>query len=141
MVAAARLPGMPSTPIDQEQCSISLPEQPARQRSGDQVWVSTLPMESIDRAVTDDDAEGFVKAVHPSRGTVVGATVVERQAAEALQGWSIAAARGPNMGPVAQVIQAYPSPAMGNQQIAWGGRLPGGLTQRLAWRVLRWLSR
>ena len=63
-------------------------------------------------------AEGFIKAVHRSNGTMLRATVVGRQAAEALQGWSIAAAGGLKMGQVAQVMQAYPFPAVGNQQIA-----------------------
>ena len=109
---------MPSIPIDQGQCAISLPEEPARQRFDDQARVSTLPIESIDRAVTDDAAEGFIKAVHRSNGTGLGATVAGRQAAEVLQGWSIAAALGLKMGQVAQVMQAYPSPAMSDQRIA-----------------------
>ena len=66
--------------------------------------------------------------------------MVGRQAAEALQGWSIATVRGLKMGHVAQVMQAYPSLAMGNRQIAWDSYL-GGLTQWLAGRMLRWLSR
>ena len=129
---------MPSSPIDQEQCAISLREQPARQRFGDQVRVSTLPMESIDRAVTDDAAEGFIKALHRSNETVLRTTVVGRQAAEVWQSWSIAAARGIKMGQLEQVMQVYSSPAMGNQQIAWDACLEA--TQRLAGRVLRWLS-
>ena len=54
-------------------------------------------MESIDRAVTRDASEGFNKAVHRSNGTMLGARVVGRQAAEAWQGWSIAAVRGLKM--------------------------------------------
>ena len=140
LATAAWLPGMPSSPIDQGQSVVSLPDEPARQRFGDQVGVSTLPMECINRAVTGDAADGFIKAVHRSNGTVLGATVVGRQAAEALQHWSIAAAHGLKMVQVPQVMQAYPSPAMDNQQIAWDAYL-GGLTQELTGRVLRWLSR
>ena len=101
--APQRVPPI-SNPIDQERCPVSLPEDRARQRFGDQVRVSTLPMKSIDRAVTRDASEGFNKAVHRSNGTVVGATVVGGQAAEALQGWSIAAARALKMGQMAQVM-------------------------------------
>ena len=75
-------------------------------------------MESIDRAVTDNAGEGFIKAAHRSNETVLGATVVESQAARTSRDWSIAAARGLRMGHVAQVMQAYPPSAMGNQQIA-----------------------
>ena len=129
-----------ATFTDPEAAHVGYTEAQARQRFGDKVRVSTLPMESIDRAVTDDAADGFIKVVHRSNGTVLGATVVGRQAAEVLQGWSIATARGLKMGHVAQVMQTYPSLAIGNQQIAWDAYL-GGLTQGLAGRVLRWLSR
>lgn len=129
-----------ATFTDPEAAHVGYTEEQARQRFGDQALVSTLPMESIDRAVTDDAADGFIKVVHHSNGTVLGATVVGRQAAEALQGWSIAAARGLKMGQVAQVMQAYPSVAMGNQQIAWDAYLDG-LTQGFTGRALRWLSR
>ena len=53
---------------------------------------------------------------------------------------AVAAARGLKMGHVAQVMQAYPSLATGNQQIAWDAYL-GGPTQGFAGRMLRWLSR
>lgn len=129
-----------ATFTDPEVAHAGYTEAQARQRFGDKVRVSTLPMGSIDRAVTDDAADGFIKAVYRSNGTVLGATVVGRQAAEALQGWSIATARGLKMGHVAQVMQAYPTLAMANQQIAWDAYLDG-LTRGLAGRALRWLSR
>ena len=137
----ARPPHPPwATFTDPEAAHVGYTEEEARQRYGDKVRVSTLPMESIDRAITDDAIEGFIKVVYRDNGTVLGATVVGRQAAESLQGWSIAAARGLKTGHVAQVMQAYPSLAMGNQQIAWNAYL-GGLTQGLTGRVLRWLTR
>lgn len=61
--------------------------------------------------------------------------VVERY----LDGLDFAAARSLKMGHVAQVMQAYPSPAIGNQQIA-GDAYLGGLTQRLTGCALRWLT-
>ena len=73
-------------------------------------------------------------------GTVLRATVVGRRAAEALQGWPTATAPALKMGHVAQVIKAYPTLAMGNQQIAWDAYLCG-LTQWLAGCVLRWWGR
>ena len=54
-------------------------------------------MESIDRAATDNAADGIIKALHRSNGTVLGATVVGRQSAETLQGGSIAATHGLEM--------------------------------------------
>lgn len=145
MMLPGRSPGRPQHPpwavfTDPEVAHVGYTEAQARQRFGDKIRVSRLPMESIDRAVTDDATEGFIKAVYRGNGTVLGATVVGRQAAEALQGWSIAAERGLKMGDVARVMQAYPSLATGNQQIAWDAYV-GGLTQGLTGRALRWLNR
>ncbi len=127
---------MPSSPTDQGQCAISLPEEPPeepiRQRYGDQVQVSTLWMESIDRAVTDNAADGFIKAAHRSNETVLGATVVESQAAGTSRDWSIAAARGLERAMWRRHI--HPQPRATTNCL---GRSPGGLTQRLAGRALR----
>ena len=129
-----------ATFTDPEAAQVGYTEAQARQRYGDKVRVAMVPMTSIDRAVTDDCPDGFIKAVYRDNGTVLGATVVGRQAAEALQGWAIATERNLKMGDVARVMQAYPTLAAGNQQIAWDAYV-GGLTQGLTGRALKWLSR
>ena len=96
-------------------------------------------MASVDRAVTDGATDGFFKVVHRDNGVVLGATVVGRNAAEALQAWTMAGERGLKMGDVARVMQAYPSLGAGNQQVAWDAYLDG-LTRGLTGRVLRWLG-
>lgn len=129
-----------ATFTDPEVAHTGYTEEQARQRFGDKARVSTLSMASVDRAVTDDATDGFIKVVYRDNGAVLGATVVGKQAAEALSVWSIATARGLKMRHVAQVMQAYPSLAVGNQHIAWESYLDG-LTRGIAGHVLRWLSR
>ena len=129
-----------ATFTDPEVAHVGYTEEQARRRFGDKVRVSTLPMASVDRAVTDTATAGFIKVVHGNNGTVQGATVVGRNAAEALQGWAIAFERGLSMGDVARAMQAYPSLATGNQQVAWDARLDG-LANGVTGRVLRWLAR
>ena len=129
-----------ATFTDPEVAHTGYTEEQARQRFAGKLRVSTLPMASVDRAVTAGATDGFIKVVHRDNGTVLGATVVGRQAAEALSVWSIAAARGLKMRDVAQAMQPYPSLAMGNQHIAWESYLDG-LTQGIAGRVLRWMGR
>ncbi len=129
-----------ATFTDPEVAHTGYTEEQARQQFGDKVQVSMLPMAHVDRAVTEDATEGFIKVVGRSNGKTLGATVVGSHAAEALSVWSIAAARGLKMRDVAQVIQAYPSLAMGNQHIAWESYLDG-LTRGITGRVLRWLVR
>ena len=129
-----------ATFTDPEVAHVGHTEEQARQRFGDRVRVSTLPMGSVDRAVSDGATDGFIKAVYRDDGTVLGATVVGHNAAEALQAWAIAGERGLKMGDVARVMQAYPSLGTGNQQVAWDAYLDG-LTQGVTGRALRWLAR
>ena len=128
-----------ATFTDPEVAHVGQTEERARRRFGDDVRVSTLPMASIDRAVTDAATDGFIKVVHRANGRVLGATVVGRNAAEALQGWALAADQGMKMGDVARAMQAYPSLGTGNQQVAWEAYLES-LTGGITGRVLRWLG-
>ena len=128
-----------ATFTDPEVAHVGYTEEQARRRFGNKARVSTLPMASVDRAVTDSATDGFIKVVHRDNGVVLGATVVGRNAAEALQAWTMAGERGLKMGDVARVMQAYPSLGTGNQQVAWEAYLDG-LTHGLTGRVLRWLG-
>ena len=128
-----------ATFTDPEVAHVGYTEEQARDRFGGKVRVSTLPMESVDRAVTDGATEGFIKVVRRNNGTVLGATVVGRNAAEALQGWAIAVEQGLKMGNVARAMQAYPSLGTGNQQVAWDAYLDD-LTRGITGSVLRWLG-
>ena len=129
-----------ATFTDPEVAHVGYTEEQARERYGDAIRTATLPMESIDRAVADGAAAGFIKVVHRNKGTVLGATVVGRNAAEALQGWAVAFERGLSMGEVARAMQAYPSLGTGNQQVAWDAYLDR-LTSGFTGRALRWLAR
>lgn len=128
-----------ATFTDPEVAHAGYTEEQARQRFADQVRVSSLPMASVDRAVTDGATDGFIKVVYRDNGAVLGATVVARNATEALQPWAMACERGLKMGDVARAMQAYPSLGTGNQQVAWDAYLDG-LTRGITGRVLRWLG-
>ena len=128
-----------ATFTDPEVAHAGYTEEQARQRFGDKVRVSILPMTHIDRAVTEDATEGFIKVVQRSNRETVGATVVGQRAAETLQAWTLAGDHRLKMGTVARTMQAYPSLATGNQQLAWDAYLDG-LTDGFTGRLLRWLS-
>lgn len=128
-----------ATFTDPEVAHSGYTEEQARQRFGDKVRASILPMAQIDRAVTENATEGFIKVVRRSNGETVGATVVGQRAAETLQAWTLAGHHGPKMADIARTMQAYPSLATGNQQLAWDAYL-GGLTGGFTGRLLRWLS-
>ena len=144
MLLPGRSRGRPQHPpwatfTDPEVAHTGYTEEQARQRFGDKVRVSILPMAHVDRAVAEDTAEGFIKVVRRSNGETLGATVVGQRAAETLQAWTLASDNGLKMADVARTMQAYPSLATGNQQLAWEAYLEG-LTTGFTGRVVRWLS-
>ena len=129
-----------ATFTDPEVAHSGFTEEQARQRYGDKVRVSFLPMTQVDRAVTEDATEGFIKIVQRSNGEAIGATIFGQRAAETLQAWTLAGDNGLKMGNVARTMQPYPSLATGNQQLAWEAYLDG-LTGGATGRVMRWLAR
>ncbi len=145
MLLPGRSRGRPQHPpwatfTDPEVAHAGYTEEQARQRFGDKARVSILPMAHVDRAVTEDATEGFIKVVRRSNGETLGATVVGQRAAETLQAWTLAGDNGLKMADVARTMQAYPSLATGNQQVAWDAYLDG-LTTGFTGKVVRWLSR
>ena len=145
MLLPGRSRGRPQHPpwatfTDPEVAHAGYTEEQARQRFGDKVRVSMLPMAQVDRAVSEDATEGFIKVVQRSNGETLGATVIGQRAAETLQAWTLAGDNGLKMADVARTMQAYPSLATGNQQLAWDVYLES-LTTGLTGRVVRWLSR
>jgi len=79
----------------------------------------TILMHDVDRAVTDGEAEGFVK-IRVRQGTdrILGATVVARHAGEMINGLSLAISSGIGLGALAQVIHTYPTQAEAIQMAA-----------------------
>ncbi len=128
-----------ATFTDPEVAHSGYTEEQARRRFGDKVRVSILPMAQVDRAVTEDATEGFIKVVQRSNGEAIGATIVGQRAAEALQAWTLAGDHGLKMGDVARTMQAYPSLATGNQQVAWDAHLDT-LTTGITGKLVRWLA-
>ncbi len=72
----------------------------------------TILMHDVDRAVTDGEAEGFVK-IHIRQGSdrILGATVVASHAGEMINGLSLAISSGLGLRALARVIHTYPTQA------------------------------
>lgn len=144
MLLPGRSRGRPQHPpwatfTDPEVAHTGYTEAQARQKFGDKVRISMLPMEQIDRAVTEDSTEGFIKVVQRPNGKPLGATVVGPRAAETLQAWALAGDNGLKMADVARTMQAYPSLATGTQQLAWDAYLEN-LTTGFIGRVVKRLA-
>ena len=80
-------------------------------------WVQ--PLADVDRAITDGDADGFVK-IHTKRGSdkIVGATIVARHAGDLISEISVAMAGRVGLGRLSSVIHPYPTQADAIRQVA-----------------------
>jgi pyruvate/2-oxoglutarate dehydrogenase complex dihydrolipoamide dehydrogenase (E3) component len=72
----------------------------------------TQPLAEVDRALLDGETEGFAK-VHVKRGTatMLGATIVARNAGDMIATYTTAITHGLSLGALAKVIQPYPTQA------------------------------
>lgn len=82
------------------------------QRLGIAIDTFTQPLSSVDRAILDNETEGFVK-VHVRRGTdrIVGATIVAAHAGEMISEVTLAMRNGIGLKGLAATIHPYPTQA------------------------------
>ena len=109
-----------TTFTDPEVARAGITEAEARNkhRGADDVGVRFMTMERVDRAVTENDTDGFIKVVHRKNGTVLGATVVAERAGEAIHEWALAISNRLKMSDLASTIHVYPTYSIANQQLA-----------------------
>jgi pyruvate/2-oxoglutarate dehydrogenase complex dihydrolipoamide dehydrogenase (E3) component len=101
----------------------------------------TVPMHQIDRAITDSEEDGFVKIhVRDGSDTILGATIVSRDADDMINEITLAMVAGVGMRMLARVIHAYPTKteAIREAAIAYNRTR---LTPRVIARLRRWLGR
>lgn len=88
--------------------------------------VAYLPMTELDRAITADRTEGFVKLIAGPRrltgqaggGKILGATVMSERAGELIHEVALAMRTGMFTGRLAQTVHAYPTWSMAIRQAA-----------------------
>jgi pyruvate/2-oxoglutarate dehydrogenase complex dihydrolipoamide dehydrogenase (E3) component len=68
-------------------------------------------LDEVDRAVIDDEADGFVRISH-RRGRIVGATIVSRHAGELVAAMAIATRAGVTLADLAAIPFPYPTLAL-----------------------------
>ncbi|MCH7606056.1 MAG: FAD-dependent oxidoreductase [Chloroflexi bacterium] len=107
-----------ATFTDPEVAHAGLTEADARAKIGEGVMVCSWPMEQVDRALTEGDTAGFLKLVHKSDGSLLGATIVAPRAGEMIQEWILAMERGLKIGDLASSLHIYPTYATASLQVA-----------------------
>jgi pyruvate/2-oxoglutarate dehydrogenase complex dihydrolipoamide dehydrogenase (E3) component len=106
------------TYTDPEIAHVGLYERDA-QAKGLPVDTFMRPLSEVDRAVLDDEDEGFVK-IHVRQGSdqILGATIVARHAGEMISEVTAAMVGGLGLKTIAQTIHPYPTQAEAIRQVA-----------------------
>jgi pyruvate/2-oxoglutarate dehydrogenase complex dihydrolipoamide dehydrogenase (E3) component len=106
------------TYTDPEVAHVGLSEREAAER-GIAVDTYRVPLEQVNRAVTDGEEEGFVK-LHVKRGSdrILGATIVAAHAGEMISEVTLAIVGKLGLGTLLGVIHPYPTQAEGIKRVA-----------------------
>lgn len=122
------------TYTDPEVAHVGAYESEAHQQ-GRRVETITLALSDIDRAIVDDEADGFVR-VHHERGRLLGCTIVAAHAGEMIAEPTFALRHGARLADFSLTIHPYPT-----QTEALRGIGDAYRRTRLTPRVRRWLER
>jgi len=126
---------------DPEVSQVGLAEAVAREKYGHKVIVSCRPLNSIDRAITDDARAGFIQVVHTRQGKLLGATIVAPQAGELIGEFALALNQGLSVSDLSTTIHPYPTYSVGIQQLMseqYTASLLSGVSGRLLKQMAQW---
>ena len=128
-----------TTFTDPEVAHVGLGEAQARDKHGRFVRVARWDMADLDRAVVDNNRDGFIKVVHKKDGTLLGATIVSERAGEAITEFTQALKHGLKMSDLSSVIHVYPTYSTAVQRMAGDVAMDDFLTS-LTGKLVRSLS-
>ncbi|MEW6495734.1 MAG: dihydrolipoyl dehydrogenase [Cyanobacteriota bacterium] len=99
------------TYTDPEVAHVGMYETEAKEK-GIAVETFCIPLNNVDRAIVDGEAEGFAK-IHVKKGTdkILGATIVARHAGEMINEITLAMTNNLGLNAIAKTIHPYPTQA------------------------------
>ena len=103
---------------DPEVAHVGFTEEQARLKFGEGVSVYRWDMTHTDRAICEDDRDGFIKVITRKDGTLLGATLVSARAGETITEFIVAMKHGLSVSDLAGAIHAYPTYSTSVQQLA-----------------------
>jgi pyruvate/2-oxoglutarate dehydrogenase complex dihydrolipoamide dehydrogenase (E3) component len=121
-----------------EVARVGLTEQEAR-ADGGAVDVVLKPLHDVDRAVLEDEEDGFAKVLVRD-GRIVGATLVAEHAGELIHELALAMKLGAPLSALSSLVHAYPTVSEVARKVAdehQRGRLTAGRKRALAWMFER----
>jgi pyruvate/2-oxoglutarate dehydrogenase complex dihydrolipoamide dehydrogenase (E3) component len=109
-------------------------------RFGNDVQVHRWEMRRTDRAVCENDTDGFIKVIAQKDGTILGATIVAGRAGEAIGELVLAMKQKTKLAELASAIHVYPTYSTAVQQLSADAAMERALSG-MRGRVLRGLSK
>ncbi|MDI1231860.1 MAG: dihydrolipoyl dehydrogenase [Methylobacter sp.] len=107
-----------ATFIDPEVARVGLNEQEAREQ-GVAYEVSVYGIDDLDRAITDNEAHGFVKVLTvPNKDKILGVTIVGEHAGDLIAEFVLAMKHGLGLNKILATIHIYPTMAEANKYVA-----------------------
>ncbi len=122
---------------DPELAHVGLTEDKARER-GRHIRVLRWPFHENDRAQAERAPRGHMKVIIDTRGRILGATIVGRNAGELITPWTLAVSRRLNIRAMAELVVAYPTLSEVGKRAAITYFTPR-LTSPLVQRAIRWM--
>ena len=98
-----------ATYTDPELAQVGMNEHAARERHGEAIKVLRWTLAENDRAQTERETDGMVKAIADRRGRILGATIVAPHAGELIQPWCLAIAKRLRISALASFVPPYPT--------------------------------
>ncbi len=123
---------------DPEVAHVGLTEDQARHRHGEAVRIRLLSHDHVDRAIVEDETDGFTHVVLDGKGRVLGATVVAPRAGEMIAELTGLVATRRRLRDLASVVHPYPawSDGVWNTAVAESARVLGSPVMRRVTRAL-----
>ncbi|NKQ34136.1 MAG: FAD-dependent oxidoreductase [Chloroflexi bacterium] len=103
---------------DPEVAQVGLTLAEAQVQYGDQATVIRQNLDRVDRAMTDNALDGFIKMVRHRDGRILGATIVAPRAGEMISEVALAMQNNIKLAGMAHTIHPYPGYAIGMQALA-----------------------
>jgi len=82
------------------------------------VKVCRWEMSRADRAICENDTDGFIKVIAKKDGTILGATIISGRAGETISEFIVAIKQNLKVADLAGAIHAYPTYSTAVQQLA-----------------------
>jgi pyruvate/2-oxoglutarate dehydrogenase complex dihydrolipoamide dehydrogenase (E3) component len=129
-----------ATFTDPELAHVGLNERQAHDKHGDAVRALRWKLADNDRAQTERETTGLVKAIVDRRGRILGASIVAPNAGELIQPWCLALSKRLRISALANFVPPYPTLGEASKRAA-GSFYTDTLFGPGTRRVVRWLSR